>query len=32
MPSVGVREGMQSVAIAMAVYESARTGKKIEIG
>jgi predicted dehydrogenase len=31
MPSVGIKEGMQAVAMAMAVYESARTGNKIEI-
>lgn len=31
-PSVGVEDGITAVALAMAVYESARTGKKVEIG
>jgi myo-inositol 2-dehydrogenase / D-chiro-inositol 1-dehydrogenase len=31
-PSVTVEDGIQSVAIAMAVYESARTGKKVRLG
>lgn len=30
-PSVGVKEGLQTVALAMAVIESARTGKKVQI-
>jgi predicted dehydrogenase len=30
-PSVGVREGLQTVTLAMALTESARTGKKIRI-
>lgn len=30
-PSVGVEDGVRTVALAMAVYESARTGKKVNI-
>lgn len=30
-PSVGVREGLLTVALAMALTESARTGKRVEI-
>ncbi|MBN1580831.1 MAG: Gfo/Idh/MocA family oxidoreductase [Anaerolineae bacterium] len=31
VPSVGIKEGLQTVALAMAVYESAQTGQKVEI-
>lgn len=30
-PSINVEDGVKSVALAMAVYEAARTGKKIDI-
>jgi predicted dehydrogenase len=30
-PSVGVEDGVKAVALAMAVYESARTGNKVDI-
>lgn len=30
-PSIGVEDGVKSVALAMAVYASARTGKEVDV-
>jgi predicted dehydrogenase len=31
-PSVGIEDGIKTVALAMAIYESARTGTKVPVG